>query len=91
MLLNLYGMFYHLYVLLLIEVKLQELLVLMDGVEKEFRCLLNRLKSLKFKVVEEGFKFKFVPNEEELKKADEFVDKFLELNVNNIIKNHICR
>lgn len=39
----------------------------------------GRLKSLKFKVVEEGFKFKFVPNEEELKKADEFIDKFLEL------------
>ena len=39
----------------------------------------NRLKSLKFKVVEEGLKFKLVPSKEELKKADEFVDKFLEL------------
>lgn len=41
--------------------------------------LTSRLKSLKFKVVEEGLKFKFVPSEEELKKADEFIDKFLEL------------
>ncbi|MCH5138667.1 FprA family A-type flavoprotein [Clostridiaceae bacterium UIB06] len=39
----------------------------------------SRLKSLKFKVVEEGLKFKLVPSNEELKKADEFVDKFLEL------------
>lgn len=39
----------------------------------------NRLKSLKFKVVEEGLKFKFVPSKEELKKADEFVDSFLGL------------
>lgn len=41
--------------------------------------LTDRLKSLKFKVVEEGLRFKFVPSEEDLKKADEFVDKFLEL------------
>ncbi|NMM62767.1 FprA family A-type flavoprotein [Clostridium sp. P21] len=36
----------------------------------------ERLKSLKFNVVE-GIKFKFVPSEEELKKVDEFVDKFM--------------
>lgn len=39
----------------------------------------SRLKALKFKVVEEGLKFKLVPSKEELKKADEFIDKFLEL------------
>ncbi|MCT8977645.1 FprA family A-type flavoprotein [Clostridium sp. CX1] len=43
------------------------------------QMLTDRLKSLKFKVVEEGLKFKFVPNEDELKRADEFVDKFIEL------------
>jgi len=43
------------------------------------QMLTDRLKSLKFKVVESGFKFKFVPNQDELKKADEFVDKFLSL------------
>lgn len=41
--------------------------------------LTERLKSLKFKVVEEGLKFRLVPNAEEFKTADEFVDKFLEL------------
>ncbi|MBC2580096.1 FprA family A-type flavoprotein [Clostridium sp. DJ247] len=41
--------------------------------------LTARLKSLKFKVVEEGLKFKFVPSEEDFKRADEFVDKFLQL------------
>jgi flavorubredoxin len=39
----------------------------------------ERLKSLKFKVLEEGFKFKFVPSENEYKKIDEFIDKFIEL------------
>lgn len=39
----------------------------------------ERLKSLKFKVVDEGFRFKFVPNDEKLHKADEFLDKFLSL------------
>ena len=38
-----------------------------------------RLKSLKFKVLEEGLKFKFVPSEEDFKRADEFVDEFLNL------------
>ncbi len=36
-----------------------------------------RLKSLKFNVVEEGLKFKFVPSEEDLKNVDEFVEKFM--------------
>ncbi|SMC20046.1 Flavorubredoxin [Clostridium acidisoli DSM 12555] len=41
--------------------------------------LTERLKSLKFKVVPEGLKFKFVPAEKEYKAADEFVEKFMEL------------
>lgn len=41
--------------------------------------LTERLKSLKFKVVEQGLKFKFVPGEEDFKRVDEFVDKYLEL------------
>lgn len=43
------------------------------------RMLSDRLKSLKFKVVEEGLMFKFVPYEEDYKKADDFVNKFIEL------------
>jgi flavorubredoxin len=39
----------------------------------------ERLKSLKFKTVPEGLRFKFVPAEKEYKGADEFVEKFLEL------------
>ncbi|GAA0721887.1 FprA family A-type flavoprotein [Clostridium malenominatum] len=39
----------------------------------------ERLKSLKLTVVEEGLRFKFVPNEEEFKKANEFIDKFVAL------------
>ncbi|MEW9096207.1 MAG: FprA family A-type flavoprotein [Clostridiaceae bacterium] len=39
----------------------------------------ERLKSLKLSVVDEGLKFKFVPNKEEFKKADEFVEKFISL------------
>lgn len=41
--------------------------------------LTNRLKSLKFKTVEDGLKFKFVPSHSDYEKADEFVDKFLSL------------
>ena len=41
--------------------------------------LTDRLKGLKFKVVEGGLKFKLVPNAKEFKNADEFVDKFLKL------------
>ncbi|MDF2880859.1 MAG: lactamase [Clostridiaceae bacterium] len=37
----------------------------------------ERLKSLKFKVLEDVLKFKFVPSEEDFKRADNFVDKFL--------------
>lgn len=39
----------------------------------------ERLRSLKFKVVDEGFKFNFVPSEDDLFRADEFVDEYLEL------------
>jgi flavorubredoxin len=41
--------------------------------------LTQRLKSLKFKVVEEGFKFKFVPDIKEYEKADKFVEDYLQL------------
>lgn len=41
--------------------------------------LTERLKSLKLKVIPEGFKFKFVPSEEDYKKAEEFAESFLEL------------
>lgn len=37
----------------------------------------ERLKSLKFNVIDPGFKFNFVPSEEELKSADEFTDNFI--------------
>lgn len=39
----------------------------------------ERLKSLKLKVVEEGFKFKFVPSSEDYKNADIFLEKFKNL------------
>lgn len=39
----------------------------------------ERLKSLKFKIVPGGLKFKFVPAEKEYKAADEFIEKFIEL------------
>lgn len=41
--------------------------------------LTQRLKSLKFKVVEEGFRFKFVPNTKEYEKADKFMEDYLQL------------
>jgi NADH oxidase (H2O-forming) len=41
--------------------------------------LTERLKSLKLKVVDEGFKFRFVPGEEDFRGADEFIGKFKEL------------
>jgi len=37
----------------------------------------ERLKSLKFNVIDPGFKFNFVPSEEELKLSDEFADSFI--------------
>lgn len=39
----------------------------------------DRLKSMKFKAVDEGLKFKFVPDEKEYKAADEFIEKFMQL------------
>lgn len=39
----------------------------------------ERLKSLKLKVVEEGFKFKFVPSSEDYKNADTFLENFKNL------------
>ncbi len=41
--------------------------------------LTERLKSLKFKVLEEGLRFKFVPGSEDYAKGAEFADKFIEL------------
>jgi len=41
--------------------------------------LTERLKTLKLKVVDEGFKFRFVPGEEDFRRADEFIGKFKEL------------
>lgn len=41
--------------------------------------LTERLRSLKFKVVEEGLKFNFVPNSKEYEKADKFVEEYLQL------------
>jgi len=40
--------------------------------------LTQRLKSLKFKVVEEGFRFKFVPGHKEYEQADKFVEDYLQ-------------
>lgn len=39
----------------------------------------ERLSSLKFKTVNPGLKFNFVPSEEDYRKADEFIKSFLEL------------
>lgn len=39
----------------------------------------QRLASLKFKVVDPGFKFYFVPSAEEFEKADEFIEEYLKL------------
>lgn len=39
----------------------------------------ERLKSLKFKVVEPGYRVNFVPSEEDYKNAETFVDDFLKL------------
>mgnify|MGYP001608507277 CR=1 FL=1 len=41
--------------------------------------LTQRLQSLKFKVVEGGLKFRLVPNAEEFKTADVFVDEYMKL------------
>lgn len=39
----------------------------------------NRLKDLKFKVLDEGFKFNFVPSESDLSDANSFVENLLQL------------
>ncbi|CAG7840199.1 Flavo-diiron protein FprA1 [Clostridium haemolyticum] len=39
----------------------------------------ERLKSMKLKVVEDGFRFKFVPSNKYYKNADEFIEKFISL------------
>jgi len=41
--------------------------------------LTERLKSMKMKTVEGGFKFNFVASEDEMKNADEVLEKFIEL------------
>ncbi|MFD3156203.1 FprA family A-type flavoprotein [Haloimpatiens sp. FM7330] len=41
--------------------------------------LTERLKSLKLKVLNPGFKFTFVPSEEEYKEADKFIEEFIKL------------
>lgn len=41
--------------------------------------LTERLKGLKFNVIDPGFKFNFVPSEEELKQADDFIDNFIRM------------
>lgn len=40
--------------------------------------LTDRMKSLGLKVVDPGFRFKFVPAEKEYKEADEMIEKFIE-------------
>lgn len=41
--------------------------------------MMERLKSLKFKTLDEGLRFKLVPDKKEFKMADEFVDRFVEM------------
>ena len=41
--------------------------------------LTDRMKSLKLHVVEQGLKFTFVPSNEDYKKADEMIEKFIDL------------
>ncbi|EDS77416.1 FprA family A-type flavoprotein [Clostridium massiliodielmoense] len=41
--------------------------------------LTARLKSMKLKVVDDGFRFKFVPGKNDYKEADEFIDKFISI------------
>ncbi len=40
----------------------------------------SRLKDLKFKVLEEGFKFNFVPSQNDFEAAKSYVENFLQLN-----------
>lgn len=39
--------------------------------------MMHRLKSLKFKTVDEGLRFKFVPSDNEFKEADKFIENFI--------------
>lgn len=39
----------------------------------------DRLRGLKLKVVEEPFKFKFVPSKDDFKRADEFIEEYIKL------------
>ncbi|MCY6370825.1 FprA family A-type flavoprotein [Clostridium ganghwense] len=39
----------------------------------------DRLKSMKFKTLDEGFRFKLVPSEKDYKMADEFLERFMEI------------
>ncbi|KEI04649.1 FprA family A-type flavoprotein [Clostridium botulinum] len=41
--------------------------------------IIERLKSMKLKVVEDGLTFKFVPSDKDYKNADEFIEKFISL------------
>ncbi|AEB75517.1 FprA family A-type flavoprotein [Clostridium botulinum] len=41
--------------------------------------IIERLKSMKLKVVEDGFTFKFVPSDKDYKNADKFIEKFISL------------
>jgi NADH oxidase (H2O-forming) len=43
------------------------------------QMMTDRLKSLKFKTVEQGLRFNFVANEEDFNRADKFVNDFIEL------------
>ncbi|AWZ48118.1 MBL fold metallo-hydrolase [Clostridiaceae bacterium 14S0207] len=41
--------------------------------------LIERLNELKFRVIQSGFRFKFVPHNKEFKQADEFIEEYLKL------------
>lgn len=41
--------------------------------------IISRMKDLKFNVLEDGFRFKFVPDEKEFNEADNFIEKYIEL------------
>jgi NADH oxidase (H2O-forming) len=43
------------------------------------QMMTDRLKSLKFKTVEQGLRFNFVPSVEDFNRADEFAEKFIAL------------
>lgn len=41
--------------------------------------LIERLNKLKFRVIQSGFRFKFVPHDKEFKQADKFIEEYLKL------------